>query len=277
MKENKKERFKRVVDARVNTVANCLRLIGNCSRKTTYDYTKKQVDKIFDTLQAELDKAKARYNGEKDFSIKEKETEYANVVLSLSSTQLLRASVIDDKTFPAIEVELLTDKKNPKRVCFIEKNDQLRDGIIGVGVYHKDCNNPRYFEAFEEKFLDYAEEGKSIKLSWETVASIVGEIVSKILEKEVICTATHDSHDYWTVGFKDYRISVDEICKLLDRFNLSEEDRMASFPEEGKKDATSIDMALTQQLLQQAIGHSWEQSLATEEALYLINLTWIEV
>ncbi len=56
--ENKADRFKRVATARVNKIISMIRLLGNCSTPSTYEFTTSQVNYIFSALQAELDKAK---------------------------------------------------------------------------------------------------------------------------------------------------------------------------------------------------------------------------
>jgi len=61
MEEDKRSKFVRIAENRTNKIINMIRLLGNCSSKATYDYTDKDVDKIFSTLKAELDEAKKRF------------------------------------------------------------------------------------------------------------------------------------------------------------------------------------------------------------------------
>ena len=51
--ESKKERFKRLASYRTNEILKKLKVLGNCSNKSTYDYSEEEVNKIF----AEIDKA----------------------------------------------------------------------------------------------------------------------------------------------------------------------------------------------------------------------------
>lgn len=60
--ESKREKFVRIAEARTNKIINMIQLLGNCSNQSQYDYTPKDVDKIFKAIQAELDEAKRRYN-----------------------------------------------------------------------------------------------------------------------------------------------------------------------------------------------------------------------
>lgn len=49
--ESKENRFKRLAESRTKGVLNAIRILGNCSNKTNYEYTQEQVDKIMDTIQ----------------------------------------------------------------------------------------------------------------------------------------------------------------------------------------------------------------------------------
>ncbi len=60
--ETKREKFVRIAEARTNKIINMIQLLGNCSNQSQYDFTQKDVDKIFKAIQAELDEAKRRYN-----------------------------------------------------------------------------------------------------------------------------------------------------------------------------------------------------------------------
>ncbi len=39
-----------------------VRLLGNCSNRSLYEYDDKDIEKIFSTIQAELNEAKKRYS-----------------------------------------------------------------------------------------------------------------------------------------------------------------------------------------------------------------------
>lgn len=61
-KETKREKFVRIAEARTNKIIDMIQLLGNCSNQNQYEYTQKDVNKIFNTIQAELDEAKKRYS-----------------------------------------------------------------------------------------------------------------------------------------------------------------------------------------------------------------------
>lgn len=61
-KETKREKFVRIAEARTNKIIDMIQLLGNCSNQNQYEYTQKDVNKIFNAIQAELDEAKKRYS-----------------------------------------------------------------------------------------------------------------------------------------------------------------------------------------------------------------------
>jgi len=61
-KENKRERFVRLAEARTNKILDMLKLLGNCSSKANYDYSDEDVRKIFGTLERELKNTRAKFS-----------------------------------------------------------------------------------------------------------------------------------------------------------------------------------------------------------------------
>jgi short-subunit dehydrogenase len=59
--ESKEARFIRVAEARTNKIINMVQLLGNCANRSTYEYTKEDVQKIFNAIQEELRQAKAKF------------------------------------------------------------------------------------------------------------------------------------------------------------------------------------------------------------------------
>lgn len=60
--ESKREKFVRLAEARTNKIIDMIQLLGNCSNPSQYEYTLKDVNKIFTAIQVELNAAKKRYN-----------------------------------------------------------------------------------------------------------------------------------------------------------------------------------------------------------------------
>lgn len=59
--ETKRDRFIRVAEARTNKILDMLRLLGNCSSKSTYEYNEDDVKKIFNSIEREFKIAKNRF------------------------------------------------------------------------------------------------------------------------------------------------------------------------------------------------------------------------
>lgn len=72
--ETKRERFVRIAEARTNKILEMLRLLGNCSSKSSYEYTEADVKKIFGALEKELKNTKNKFLGieerEEKFTLK---------------------------------------------------------------------------------------------------------------------------------------------------------------------------------------------------------------
>lgn len=60
--ETKREKFVRIAEARTNKIINMIQLLGNCSNQSLYEYSQKDINKIFNAIQTELDEAKKRYS-----------------------------------------------------------------------------------------------------------------------------------------------------------------------------------------------------------------------
>ena len=61
MKETKRERFQRIATNRTNRIIDQLRLLGNCSNRLAYEYSDKDVNKIFSAIEGAVSDAKKRF------------------------------------------------------------------------------------------------------------------------------------------------------------------------------------------------------------------------
>ena len=68
MAESKHDKFLRIAEARTNKIIDMVRLLSNCSNKTTYEYDDSDVKKIFSVLEQELRSCKSKFqdSGDKD-------------------------------------------------------------------------------------------------------------------------------------------------------------------------------------------------------------------
>jgi hypothetical protein len=62
---DKRAKFVELAQARVNRAIRELRLIGNLSNRSAYEYDEEDVRKIFRTLSKEMETAKGRFSGQR--------------------------------------------------------------------------------------------------------------------------------------------------------------------------------------------------------------------
>jgi hypothetical protein len=60
--EGKRERFKRLVQARTNRALKSLKILGNCADRSRYEYAKEDVERVFAAVDRRLNKTKARFD-----------------------------------------------------------------------------------------------------------------------------------------------------------------------------------------------------------------------
>ena len=74
MNNKRQERFIKVAETRTNKITKLIRLLSNCSNKSSYEYSDEDVKRIFNALEKELRTARARFvKSEKTiFTLREK-------------------------------------------------------------------------------------------------------------------------------------------------------------------------------------------------------------
>lgn len=65
MNESRHEKFKRLAIQRTNAALDKLRLLGNLSAPTNYEYTEEEVNKIFNAIESQLRTIKVRFSSTK--------------------------------------------------------------------------------------------------------------------------------------------------------------------------------------------------------------------
>jgi ABC-type Fe3+-hydroxamate transport system substrate-binding protein len=63
--ESRSEKFKRIATRRTNEIIDKIRILGNCSNKSTYEYSSEEVSKIFKSIEQELNSAKNKFSNKK--------------------------------------------------------------------------------------------------------------------------------------------------------------------------------------------------------------------
>lgn len=63
--ESKKVNFSRISESRTAKIVDMIRLLGNLTNKSFYEYTDDQIDSMFDRIQKELDDQKKLFSDSK--------------------------------------------------------------------------------------------------------------------------------------------------------------------------------------------------------------------
>ena len=61
-KEEKRERFKRLATLRTNSVLRRLKVLGNCSNRSTYEYSEEEINKIFLEIERKVRETKGKFH-----------------------------------------------------------------------------------------------------------------------------------------------------------------------------------------------------------------------
>ncbi|OGF86684.1 MAG: hypothetical protein HYW15_03625 [Candidatus Giovannonibacteria bacterium] len=69
-REQKRERFKRLGTQRTNSVLQRLKVLGNCSNRSAYEYTEEEVNKIFSEIERRVRETKAKFHFPKNKEFK---------------------------------------------------------------------------------------------------------------------------------------------------------------------------------------------------------------
>lgn len=68
--ETKAGKFKRIASSRTNRILKVLRLLGNCSNRNLYSYTRMDVEKVFGAIQKEMNRVRSMFDeGKVEFSL----------------------------------------------------------------------------------------------------------------------------------------------------------------------------------------------------------------
>lgn len=58
----KRERFKRLAEQRTNAVLHKLKVLGNCSNRSAYEYTEEEINRIFATVERTVRDMKSKFH-----------------------------------------------------------------------------------------------------------------------------------------------------------------------------------------------------------------------
>ena len=156
LEKEKKEKFYVISERRLNAIIKDIRLLGNCSRKSTYKYSAKQVERIFRIIDEETEKAKYRFNhpnavGYSGFCFSGL-NDNESVVHTFPNGATVKAVVMDDDNFPAINVIYCGEDDQEHIMCFVEFNPERDEkGSLCIGTYKSADDNEEtaYYESFD--------------------------------------------------------------------------------------------------------------------------------
>lgn len=60
--DNKRERFKRLATSRTNGVLQAIKVLGNCSNRSAYEYTEDEINKIFSEIDRKVKETKSKFH-----------------------------------------------------------------------------------------------------------------------------------------------------------------------------------------------------------------------
>lgn len=60
--ESNRERFKRLATLRTNAILQKLKVLGNCSNRSAYDYSEDEINKIFSEIERRVRETKAKFH-----------------------------------------------------------------------------------------------------------------------------------------------------------------------------------------------------------------------
>lgn len=158
LEKEKKEKFYKVSERRLNAIIKDLRLLGNCSRKATYKYSKNQVDRIFGKIEEETEKAKYRFVhpnavGYSGFCFSGPDDNEC-IIHTFPNGVSVKAVICDDNNFPAINLIYCGDDGEEHIMCFVEFNpDKNEEEPLCVGTYKgvDDDEETAYYDNFKTK------------------------------------------------------------------------------------------------------------------------------
>lgn len=151
MNKEKQERFYKVAESRTNKLIADIRTLAKCSKTNCYEYTEKQVSRMFRMVQAELDKAKELFKNKGterilgDYCLSPEP--YTD--LQLPNGDMLRAIAYDDDDFPSINIQLFEGDNDPVTICFAEFNPERKSGPqVCIGAYNSEVDETVYYEQY---------------------------------------------------------------------------------------------------------------------------------
>lgn len=116
---------------------------------------------------------------------------------------------------------------------------------------------------------------RAVKLSWDMVAEMAKQELTKILGREIKkCTAKLYERTYWNVQFPYDRITLEELDKVLDALHATAEQREDSIPpkEDHQTDVDGLGMDASELLIYCFMGCQAERTAIFENEIWLLGV-----
>jgi len=160
--ETKREKFRRLAEARVNKILAMLRLLGNLSGTGFYEYDRDQVEQIFTALQIELIKSKMRFlqpqrERRKRFSLSDNfeiteptPAHQPTLAIPLPDGTYLRAVGYPQGSFPGVNIYWDNGEiPSTEPICIAEYNlDKPEKQRLCIGAYCHDSDETTYYQPY---------------------------------------------------------------------------------------------------------------------------------
>lgn len=111
----------------------------------------------------------------------------------------------------------------------------------------------------------------AMKLSWSEIASIIGEVITSQLGRQVKCTCQYEDYDYWTAASESDTFTVKELKTLLNFIDADLSTRYETLPTDSNT-TRSIGMTVSETLLGVGLETTWEHISICREGLWIVGI-----
>ena len=111
----------------------------------------------------------------------------------------------------------------------------------------------------------------ALLLTWGEVSFYIGQKVSDIVGRKIICHSRYEDAYYWGVAATNDTLSVQELKDILCYVNASKEMYDETLPSDSDS-SKSFGMCLSEKLLEKCIDSSWEHLSFSDCGLWLVGV-----
>lgn len=113
----------------------------------------------------------------------------------------------------------------------------------------------------------------AVRLSWKMVAGMAEKELTKILGREIKCTAQLYGKAFWNVQFPNDRIPLEELDVILDALQATKEQREDSIPpvEDHQTYVDGLGMDASELLIYRFMGYQAERVALFQDELWLLG------